>query len=58
MAKVETSGKKIRNGKVNIGLWIGKETHERVIKIAEKDELNFSDIVRIALKEYIEKREV
>lgn len=58
MAKVETSGKKIRNGKVNIGLWIGKETHERVIKIAEKDELNFSDIVRIALKEYIEKRGV
>lgn len=58
MAKVETSGKKIRNGKVNIGLWIGKDTHERVIKIAEKDELNFSDIVRIALKEYIEKREV
>lgn len=47
-----------RNGKVNIGLWVGKEVHAKLAEIAKKEDLTFSDIVRIALKEYVQKKKV
>lgn len=45
--------KRERNGKVSIGLWIGKETCAKLNEIAEREELTFSDIVRMALKKYV-----
>jgi hypothetical protein len=47
--------KKEKNGKVVIGLWLNKETHVAVEEVARKQELTFSDIVRMALKEYVAK---
>lgn len=49
--------KKERNGKVVIGVYIAKDTHAKLIKIAKDRELNLSDIVRIALKEYVANNE-
>ena len=50
-------GKKERNGKVVIGVYIAKDTHAKLIKIAKARELNLSDIVRVALKEYVASNE-
>lgn len=48
--------KKVRNGKVNVGLWIGEDTYNKIQEIIEQDdELDFSTVVRVALKEYIAK---
>lgn len=48
--------KKARNGKVNVGLWIGEDTYNKIQEIIEQDgELDFSTVVRVALKEYIAK---
>ncbi len=44
-----------RNGRVVIGLWVNKEIQESLNNIAKKKELTFSDIVRTALREYVEK---
>jgi hypothetical protein len=49
------SKKKERNNQVNIGLYINTKTYESIVKIARDKELTMSDIVRIALREYIEK---
>lgn len=48
--------KKVRNGKVNVGFWIGEDTYNKIQEIIEQDgELDFSTVVRVALKEYIAK---
>lgn len=48
--------KKVRNGKVNVGLWIGEDAYNKIQEIIEQDdELDFSTVVRVALKEYIAK---
>lgn len=48
--------KKVRNGKVNVGLWIGEDTYNKIQEIIEQDgDLDFSTVVRVALKEYIAK---
>ena len=48
--------KKARNGKVNVGLWIGEDAYNKIQEIIEQDdELDFSTVVRVALKEYIAK---
>lgn len=48
--------KKVRNGKVNVGLWIGEDTYNKIQEIIEQDgELDFSTVVRVVLKEYIAK---
>lgn len=53
MAKAK---KKVRNGKVNVGLWIGEDTYNKIQEIIDADgELDFSTVVRVALKEYIAK---
>lgn len=44
--------KKERNGKVVIGVYIAKDTHAKLIKIAKDRELNLSDIVRIGFRCY------
>lgn len=48
--------KKERDGKVNISIWINKDTHARLVELAKNAEFTVSDIVRIALKEYISKK--
>ena len=45
--------KKMRGDKVQIGVWINKDTYARATEIAKTNEFTFSDIVRIALKEYV-----
>lgn len=45
--------KKMRSDKIQIGVWINKDTHATATAIAKAQELTFSDILRIALKEYI-----
>ncbi len=50
------SKKVVRNGKVNVGVWISEDTFDKVQKIIEADgELDFSTVVRVALKDYIAK---
>lgn len=44
---------KMRGDKIQIGVWINKETYVKATEIAKTNEFTFSDIVRIALKEYI-----
>ena len=47
---------KVRNGKVYVGLWIGEDAYNKIQEIIEQDdELDFSTVVRVALKEYIAK---
>ena len=45
--------KKMRGDKIQIGVWISKDTYAKATEIARKKEFTFSDILRIALKEYI-----
>lgn len=45
--------KKMRGDKIQIGVWISKDTYAKATEIAKKKEFTFSDILRIALKEYI-----
>lgn len=48
--------KVVRNGKVNVGVWISEDTFDKVQEIIEADgELDFSTVVRVALKDYIAK---
>lgn len=48
--------KVVRNGKVNIGVWINEDTFDKVQEIIDADsELDFSTVVRVALKDYIAK---
>lgn len=55
-AIVAKAKKKVRNGKVNVGLWIGEDTYNKIQEIIDADgELDFSTVVRVALKEYIAK---
>ncbi len=43
MAKAK---KKVRNGKVNVGLWIGEDTYNKIQEIIDADgELDFSTVV-------------
>lgn len=56
MAKAKANKKIERFGKVNIGVWVGKETYENLVEIAEQEELTLSDVTRIALKEYVAKK--
>ena len=44
--------KKMRGDKIQIGVWISKDTYAKATEIAKKKEFTFSDILRIALKEY------
>lgn len=48
-----TDMKKMRGDKIQIGVWINKDTYAKAIEIAKTNEFTFSDIVRIALKEYV-----
>ena len=45
--------KKMRGDKIQIGVWINKDTYVKATEIAKANEFTFSDIVRIALKEYV-----
>ena len=45
--------KKMRGDKIQIGVWISKDTNAKATEIAKKKEFTFSYILRIALKEYI-----
>ena len=45
--------KKMRGDKIQIGAWISKDTYAKATEIAKTKEFTFSDILRIALKEYI-----
>lgn len=46
----------VRNGKVNVGLWISEDTFDKIQALIDADnELDFSTIVRAALKDYIAK---
>ena len=56
MAKAKANKKIERFGKVNIGVWVGKETYGSLVEIAEQEELTLSDVTRIALKEYIARK--
>jgi hypothetical protein len=56
MAKAKANKKIERFGKVSIGVWVGKETYENLVEIAEQEELTLSDVTRIALKEYVAKK--
>lgn len=56
MAKVKVNEKTERFGKVNIGVWVGKDTYENLVKIADSEELTLSDVTRFALKEYVAKK--
>ena len=56
MAKAKANKKIESLGKVNIGVWVGKETYENLVEIAEQEELTLSDVTRIALKEYVAKK--
>lgn len=48
--------KKVRNGKVNVGFWISEDTYDKIQEIIDTDgDLDFSTVVRVALKEYIAK---
>ena len=47
--------KKMRDDKVQIGAWVNKDTYAAATEVARAQELTFSDILRIALKEYIAK---
>mgnify|MGYP002755031837 CR=1 FL=1 len=44
--------KKMRGDKIQIGVWISKDTYAKATEIAKTKEFTFSDILRIALKEY------
>ena len=45
--------KKMRGNRIQIGVWISKDSYTKAVEIAKKKELTFSDILRISLKEYI-----
>ena len=45
--------KKMRGDKIQIGVWVKKDTYETATELAKSQELTFSDVLRIALKEYI-----
>ena len=45
--------KKMRGDKIQIGVWVNKDTYAAATAIAKAQELTFSDILRIALKEYV-----
>ena len=45
--------KKMPAEKIQNGVWISKDTNAKATEIAKTKEFTFSDILRIALKEYI-----
>ena len=53
---IQNDIKKTRDGKIQIGVWVKKDTYAKAKEVARTQELTFSDILRIALKEYLAKR--
>ncbi len=49
--------KKTRNDKVQIGAWLNRDIYAKAVEIAKTKELTFSDILRMAIKEYIAREE-
>ncbi len=56
MEKKNARGRKGLSDKICLGVYITKETHGKLVEIAEKEELTLSDIVRKAVKEFIANR--
>lgn len=46
-----------RGGRVCIGVYVKRETHEKLHRVAKSKELGLSDIVRMAINEYLSKEE-
>lgn len=49
--------KKTRDDKVQIGAWLNRDTYAKAVEVAKTKELAFSDILRMAIKEYIAREE-
>lgn len=49
-------GGKLRQERICLGVQISKDTHADLLSIATKKELTLSDIVRMAIKDFIQKQ--
>ncbi len=58
MKKQRTSGRIPIKDKICLGVYITADTHEKLIELANEKELTLSDIVRMALKDYLAKAEL
>ena len=43
--------------KIGISAFISKDTRDKLLRIAAREDLSFSDVVRRALKEYADKKD-
>lgn len=57
MKKQRPSGRKPIKDKICLGVYITTDKHERLMEIADKKELTLSNIVRMAINEFIAKEE-
>lgn len=48
-------GGKLKQKRICLGVQIAEEMHSKLIEIANKKELTMSDIVRMAIKEFVQK---
>ena len=48
-------GKQLKGDKICLGVYVTNEMHSKLIALAKQENLSLSDIVRIALKEYLVK---
>lgn len=57
MNKQRTSGRTPIKDRICLGVYITADTHKRLSALAKERELTLSDIVRMALKDYLAKNE-
>lgn len=57
MKKQRTSGRTPIKDRICLGVYITADMHDRLVGLAEERELTLSDIVRMALKDYLAKNE-
>lgn len=52
-----TAEKASTKEKIYVGAYVSKETHAKIVELGKPRELNISDIVREAVREYLAKHE-
>lgn len=52
-----TDNTNVKQERVSITAFISKDTRDKLLRIAEDEDLTFSALVRRALKEYADKRQ-
>lgn len=48
-------GKQLKSDKKCLGVYITSEMHNKLIEVAKQENLSLSDIVRVAIKDYLAK---